>query len=258
MFDLHNKVALITGASGGIGSEIAKVFAQNGANIVVNDINEEKGLKFADELKKMGSKAMFIKADVSNFKEVDAMTDRIIDEYGKIDILVNNAGINISFEKRTNIDQFSNEEWKKIMEVDLNGVYYCSKSTLKHMIKQRYGKIINICSVVSVVPLRQQCAFVAAKSGVAGLTKSTAIEVGEYGINVNGIVPGSILIEGMIGLVADGRKESIISHIPMNRQGTPADIPSAALYLASDEANYVTGNILVVDGGWSCGYNLKW
>lgn len=194
--DLENKVALITGASGGIGRGIALMFAKNGADIVISDISEEKGLKVADEIRAIGRKAIVVKTNVGDQAEVDAMVNRVTDEFGIIDILVNNAGINvINIEERVPIHEFKDENWKKILNVDLDGVYYCSKAVLKGMVKSNSGKIINISSVVGIVPLRMQCAFAAAKAGVVNLTKAMALEMAPYGINVNAIAPGSIAVD---------------------------------------------------------------
>ena len=258
--NLENKVAIITGAGGGIGSELARMFALNGATVVVNDINEENGKKVAEEIQTTGGIATFIKANVGDALETRAMVEKVVAEYGKIDILINNAGINIGMKERGPIHEFPDEMWKKILNVDLDGVYYCSKAALKYMTQSRYGKIINIGSIVGAVPLRNQCAFAAAKAGVIQLTKAMAIELAPFGINVNVILPGSTNIPGMMesGMYADGRYESIMSHIPLKRPGTPKDIGYGALYLASDAASYVTGSVLVIDGGWTCGFARDW
>ena len=257
--DLSNRVAIITGAAGGIGHVMALMFARNGADIAVNDINEEKGIRLVEEIKAIGKRAIFIKANVGDAKEAEVMADRVVEEFGKIDILVNNAGINVDLKNRAPIHLFKNENWKRIINVDLDGVYYCSKAVLKDMIKNGYGKIINIGSVVGLIPLRNQCAFAAAKAGVINLTKAMAIELAPLGINTNVILPGSMdTVKTRKGLYADGRFESIMSHIPFKRPGKPEDIGNAALYLASDASNYVTGNVLVVDGGWTCGFARDW
>jgi NAD(P)-dependent dehydrogenase (short-subunit alcohol dehydrogenase family) len=258
--DLENKVAIITGAAGGIGSGMARMFAQNGAAIVVADINEAGGRKVVEELNAAGGRAIFIKADVGSREEAQAMAERTVDEFGKIDILVNNAGINIGMKDRGPVHEFPDEMWEKIIQVDLDGVYYCSKAALKNMIANRYGKIINISSIAGAVPLRNQCAFTAAKAGVIQLTRAMAIELAPYGINVNAILPGSINIPAMTesGMYTDGRYESIMAHIPFKRPGTPQDIGYGALYLASDAASYVTGSGLVIDGGWTCGFARDW
>jgi 3-oxoacyl-[acyl-carrier protein] reductase len=259
--DLENKVAIITGAAGGIGRGMALMFAKNGASVVVNDLNAEKGAKVVDEIQALGGKAVFIQANVGEMQEAQALADTTIEKFGKIDILINNAGINIGMKERGPIHEFPDEMWKKIINVDLDGVYYCSKAVLKTMTQNHYGKIINIGSIAGAVPLRNQCAFTAAKGGVIQLTKAMAIELATFGINVNAILPGSIDIPVMNtsgGMYADGRYESIMSHIPMKRAGSPEDIGYGALYLASEAASYVTGSILVIDGGWTCGFARDW
>ncbi len=258
--DLNNKVVIITGATSGIGRETAFIFAENGATVVINGIDVEGGYKVVEEIRASGGKAIFFKADVGNVNEVRALADKTIEEFGKVDILINNAGINVGLKERGPIHEFPDEMWRKILNVDLDGVYYCSKAVLPNMIKNGYGKIINISSIVGVVPLRNQCAFAAAKAGVIHLTKAMAIELASFGINVNVICPGSIQGPIMIesGMYAENRFESIMSHIPLKRPGTPQDIGYAALYLASDQANYVTGAVQVVDGGWTSGFARDW
>ncbi|MCX6219494.1 MAG: SDR family NAD(P)-dependent oxidoreductase [Bacteroidia bacterium] len=259
--DLKNKVVIITGATSGIGRGMAFIFADNGATVVINGIDEEGGNKVVEEIRSAGGKAIFIKANVGDANEAQALADKTIEEFGKIDILINNAGINIGLKDRGPIHEFPDDMWKKIINVDLDGVYYCSKAVLQSMTKNGYGKIINISSIVGVVPLRNQCAFAAAKAGVIQLTKAMAIELAPFGINVNVICPGSIQIPSMMesgGMYSDNRFESIMSHIPMKRPGTPQDIGYAALYLASDQANYVTGAVHIVDGGWTCGFGRDW
>ena len=257
--DLGNKVAIITGATSGIGRATALIFAENGAAVVVDGIDEEGGNIVVEEIRSAGGRAIFFKADVGIADEARALAAKAIEEFGKIDILVNNAGVNISMEERGPIHEFPDAMWEKIMNVDLDGIYFCSKAVLQSMTKNGYGKIINISSIVGVVPLRNQCAFAAAKAGVIHLTKAMAIELASFGITVNVICPGSIQIpKVMDSLYADGRYESILSHIPMKRPGTPLDIANAALYLASDEAGYVTGAVHVVDGGWTCGFARDW
>lgn len=258
--DLSNKVAIITGSTSGIGKSMATMFAKNGANIVVNGRNKEKGLAVVEEIEAIGQKAIFIKTDVGNVEEVRVMVDKAVKAFGKIDILINNAGINVDMKERVPIHLFSDQKWKEIINTDLDGVYYCSKASLKHMTKNGYGKIINVSSIVGLVPMRNQCAFAAAKAGVINLTKAMAIELASFGINVNAILPGSTDIgERMTkGLYSDNRFESIMSHIPFKRPGKPEDMANAALYLASDASDYVTGNILVVDGGWTCGFARDW
>jgi 3-oxoacyl-[acyl-carrier protein] reductase len=258
--DLKGKVAIITGATAGIGRGIALLFAENGATVVVNGTNEERGSQAVDEIRSAGGAAIFFKANVGDPVETRALADKTVKEFGKIDILINNAGVNIDVKDRGPIHEFPDSMWRKILNVDLDGVYYCSKAVLNNMTSNGYGKIINISSIVGAVPLRNQCAFAAAKAGVIHLTKAMAIELASFGVNVNVICPGSIQIPRMIeaGMYSDNRFESIMSHIPMKRPGTPQDIGYAALYLASDEANYVTGAVHIVDGGWTCGFARDW
>jgi len=258
--DLENKVVIITGATAGIGRGMALMFAKNGAAVVVNGNNEERGNQVVAEIRANGGKAIFIKADVSSREQTEKMAEKTLEEFGRIDILINNAGINIDVKDRGPIHEFPDEMWRKIQSVDLDGVYYCSKAVLKYMTERKYGKIINIGSIVGAVPLRNQCAFAAAKAAVNNLTKAMAIELAQFGINVNAILPGSIQIPRMTeaGMYNDGRFESIMSHIPFKKPGTPEDIGNGALYLASDDAGYVTGNILVIDGGWTCGFARDW
>jgi 3-oxoacyl-[acyl-carrier protein] reductase len=255
--DLKDRVAIITGSTSGIGRGIALIFAENGASVVVNSISEEGADEVVEEIRSKGGNAIFVRADVGDVHETKAMADKVVEELGKIDILINNAGINIDMKERGPIHEFPDVMWGKILNVDLDSVYYCSKAVLQNMTKNGYGKIINIGSMTAIEPLRNQCAFVAAKAGVIQLTKAMAIELASFGINVNAICPGSIQIPIMTkgGMYNDGRFESIMSHIPMHRPGTPEDIGYAALYLASDQANYVTGAVHIVDGGWYAGFS---
>ena len=254
--DLSGRVALVTGAGGAIGSEIARVLAQNGADIVVNDIHEDTGLAVAQEIEETGRKALFIKADVGDKRQTQDMAAKIQDVFGGLDILVNNAGINVGPDERHPIHEFNDEKWHDIINTDLHGIYYCSKPLIKTISKGEHGRIINIGSIVGVVPLRLQSAFAAAKAGVLHLTKAMALELAPLNINVNAIAPGSIMTEGTKALFYGDKKraEAIISHIPLGRPGTPREIANVALFLASDEASYVTGSVLVVDGGWTCGF----
>ena len=258
--NFKDKVVIITGATSGIGRGMALLFAENEATVVINGIDEEGGKRVVEEILATGGKAIFILADVGDADQAQAMADKTVEEFGKIDVLINNAGINIGMKDRRPIHEFPNDMWKKILNVDLDGVYYCSKAVLQNMTKNGYGKIINISSIVGVVPLRNQCAFAAAKAGVIHLTKAMAIELASFGVNVNVICPGSVQIPVMVesGMYADNRYESIMSHIPMKRPGTPLDIANAALYLASDEAGYVTGAVHIVDGGWTSGFARDW
>ena len=253
--DLTGRVALVTGAGGAIGGEIVRIFAQNGADVVVNDIDEKSGRAVANEISETGKKALFISADVGDRDQCQAMAVEIRRSLGRLDILVNNAGINVGPDERHPIHEFSDERWHGIINTDLNGIYYCSKPLINMISEGGHGRIINIGSVVGVVPFRLQSAFAAAKAGVLHLTKAMALELAPLNINVNAIAPGSIMTEGTKALFYADKKraEAILSHIPLGRAGTPREVANAALFLASDEAGYVTGSVLVVDGGWTCG-----
>jgi len=258
--DLQEKVAIVTGSGRGIGQAIALGLAENGANVVINCFNRVyEGLEVARDIEKLGRKSLFAKADVSSSDQVGSMMKQVLDKFGRIDILVSNAGVNVGStgeEGRVPIQDFSEANWKRIIDVDLNGVFLCSKAAAQQMIKQRVGKIINISSVAGMVALRLQSAFVAAKAGVINLTRAMALELAPYNINVNAVVPGSIVTEGTKALFySDPEKtEKILSHIPLKRPGTPKDVANAVLFLASEDSAYITGSSVVVDGGWTAGY----
>ena len=255
--DLSGKVAVVTGAYGGIGEAICKKYVGAGAKVVLVGRNEEKGKAFEQQLKDMGAGALYIKGDVSSKESMQSMCDQTVREFGRIDILVNNAGVNVGPEDRKYIHEFSDEQWHRIINIDLNGVYYCSKPVIRQMIAQgEGGKILNVSSVVGQVPFRNQCAFAAAKAGVINLTKAMAIELADFDIQVNCICPGSTMIPGLRKLFYEDKKtaERMLSHIPMHRTAEPEEMAGAAVYLVSDEASYVTGEIMTIDGGWVAGY----
>jgi NAD(P)-dependent dehydrogenase (short-subunit alcohol dehydrogenase family) len=197
--------------------------------------------------------------DVTDRVQIDATVGRVFEECGHLDILVNNAGVN-TLKNRVPIDEFPREEWDRLLAVDLTGLYEVSQSCARIMRKQKSGRIINIASVVGLVPLRLQCAFVAAKAGVINLTKAMALELAPYGILVNGIAPGSTLTEGTRQLFygEEGKfKDSVqrmLAHIPLGRPAEAEEIAVAALFLAAPDNSYMSGHVLVVDGGWTAGY----
>lgn len=258
--DLQGRVALVTGAASGIGRSIALALADNGAVVAVNDVNE-KGEETCDAIRRHAGKAEFYPADVGDVDSVNSMVAAVERKTGPIDILVNNAGVNVAKERHP-IHEFLDSDWHRILRVDLDGVFYCSRVVSAEMVKRRRGAIINISSVLGLVPIRLQSAYAAAKAGMINLTRSHALEVGAYSVRVNGIAPGSILTDLTRPLFYNPESkqlaESLLSHIPLGRPGDPEDVANAALYLASDDAKYVTGHFLVVDGGWTAGFAREW
>ena len=241
---LKGKVALITGAAQGIGKSIALLLARNGADIVVSDINLEKAEETAKEIESMGPKAMAVKVDVGNFKDVEQMVEAILKEFGKIDILINNAGIT----RDKLILRMTEEDWDSVLNVNLKGTFNCMKAVTRHMAKQRSGKIVSIASVVGEMGNAGQANYSASKAGVIGLTKTIAREFAQRGINVNAIAPGYIETP-MTEVLSEKVKEELKRLIPMERLGKPEDVAEAALFLVSEESNYVTGQVLNVNGG---------
>ena len=253
--DLSGKVSLVTGAQRGIGQAIADRFAANGSIVYYTDV-DEAGAKAAAARSPNGRG---LRLDVTKTDEIATVVQRIVSECGRLDILVNNAGVN-TLANRVTIDQFPRWEWDRILAVDLTGVYEVSHAAAKAMREQRSGRIINIASIAGLVPLRLQCAFIAAKAGVVNLTRGMALELGPHGILVNGIAPGSTLTEGTKQLFyGDGASFSdsvrrMLDHVPLGRPGTVDEIAVAALFLADPENSYTNGHVLVVDGGWTAGY----
>ncbi len=256
--DLSGKVSLVTGAQRGIGQAIADRFAANGSTVYYTDI-DEAGAKAAAGRSPNGRG---LRLDVTRAEDIQDVIDKILAESGRLDIVVNNAGVN-TLANRVTVDQFPRWEWDRILAVDLTGVYEVSQAAAKAMRERKTGRIINIASIAGLVPLRLQCAFVAAKAGVVNLTRAMALELGPHGILVNGIAPGSTLTEGTRQLFyGEGGlfRESVqkmLDHVPLGRPGSVDEIAVAALFLADPENSYMNGHVLVVDGGWTAGYTRE-
>jgi 3-oxoacyl-[acyl-carrier protein] reductase len=257
--DLKDKVAVVTGSAGGIGKCIVQVYLENGAKVVVADVKDDEGQKTVTELSRLGE-CKYVHCDVSDRRSVEALVAETLKRFGRIDILVNNAGVNIHPKRRTTIDEFPEDEWHKILAVDLTGVFHCSQLVSREMIKRKSGRIINIGSVFGGVPARQQIAYVAAKAGVHNMTGGMAMELAPHGITVNAVAPGSTLTEGTRTLfygddaAQKAFRERMLSHVPLGKPGDGSDIANAVLFLSGEESRYITGHVLTVDGGWTCGY----
>jgi 3-oxoacyl-[acyl-carrier protein] reductase len=245
MINLEGKVCVVTGGSRGIGKSIAKKLASHKANIVINyTSNEESALKAKEEIEEYGVKSMIFKCDVSKSSEVEAMIESVVKEFGKVDILVNNAGIT----RDGLLMRMKEDDFDKVIDINLKGVFNCTKSVTKYMMKKRYGKIINISSVVGIIGNPGQANYCASKAGVIGLTKSSARELASRNINVNAIAPGFIDTD-MTSVLNEDLKESMLKNIPQNRFGEPEDVANLVLFLASDMSSYITGQVINVDGG---------
>lgn len=245
---LEGKIVLVTGAGQAIGREIALAFAKEGGSIAINDIDEKKALKVAQEIQDMAHTAVAVRADVSQKQEVVDMVNQVLAAMNRIDILVNNAGalvVKSTFE-------LEEEEWDHVIKVNLKGTFLCSQAVGKVMMKQGGGKIINLASILGKTGLPMRAAYAASKGGVVQLTKALALEWGPYHINVNALAPGPVITPMTKSLLEREEVHSMfMNRIALNRFGTMSDVAKAALFLASDNSEYITGHILSVDGGYS-------
>ena len=249
LFDLHGKTALITGGNGGIGLGIAKGFAQSGANVAIAGRNTVKTEKVVANLSEQNTSAIGIEVDVADEKSVDNMITNTLENFGQIDILVNNAGIGI----RNLPHEYNLEDWNKVIDINLTGAFLCSKAVYPNMKTRGSGKIINIGSMTSIFGLDWAVAYASSKGGIVQLTKTLAVSWAKDGIQANSILPGWIhtdLTQGIKDNYKD-RYDHILSRIPENRWGEPADLSGTAIFLASDASNYVTGVSIPVDGGYT-------
>jgi 3-oxoacyl-[acyl-carrier protein] reductase len=241
----EGKNALVTGASRGIGREIALELARQGANVAVNYAGSEKMANdVVAEIKSLGRKAIAVQADVADGDSVSTMMKQVVEQFGTIDILVNNAGIT-----RDNLlMRMKEEDWDAVIDTNLKGVFLCTKAVTRQMMKQRSGRIINISSIVGVGGNAGQANYVAAKAGVIGLTKTTAKELASRGITVNAVAPGFITTD-MTDQLNEDVKAEMLKQIPLARLGEPQDIAKVVVFLASEDSRYMTGQTLHVDGG---------
>lgn len=245
MFDLKGKVALVTGAGHGIGKEIAMSLARTGAEVIVTDVADSV-FEAAKEIEALNVKAYAIKCDVSNLQQVETTKAQVRQKFDKIDVLVNNAGI---YPQKPFLEM-SEEDWSKVIHINLYGVFHCTKAFLPIMVERKYGKIVNLASIAgAVVGFTNLVHYSASKAAIAGFTKSLALEVAQFGINVNAVAPGPIDVGGIEA--NEAMYKQIIKTIPIGRMGKPKDIANLIVFLSSDQASFITGQTIVSDGGYT-------
>lgn len=241
---LVGKVAIVTGAAQGIGRAIAETLARDGADIVVADLDPGRSQEAVVAIQQLGGRALNVKVNVADFNDVKAMADHVMKEWGKIDILVNNAGIT----RDGLLLRMKEEDWNLVLQVNLNGTFHCTKAVLQPMTKARYGRIVNIASIVGAMGNVGQANYAASKAAVMGFTKTVAREYASRNVTVNAVAPGFIDTAMTQGLPPEV-KETLQKQIPLGRLGQPGDIAAAVRFLVSEEASYITGHILHVNGG---------
>jgi len=244
MGELDGKVAIVTGAGQGIGEAIALKLAQAGADVVVCDINEETAKGVAEKIRSFGRRSMIALVDVADAQQVNNMVEQVLEEFGRIDILVNNAGIT----RDTIIVRMKDEDWQKVLDINLKGAFNCIRAVARTMMRQRSGKIVNIASIIGQIGNVGQANYAASKAGLIGLTKSAARELASRGINVNAVAPGYITTS-MTQRLPEDIRQRMLEDIPLGRFGEVDDVADVVLFLVSDAARYITGQVIRVDGG---------
>jgi len=241
---LNGKVAVVTGAAQGIGKTITLLLAEKGASLVLCDINLEAAEETAREIEERGGKCLVLKSDVSNFQDAEKIIKQAVERFGSIDILINNAGIT----KDNVLLRMKEEQWDQVMAVNLKGTFNFTKASIKVMLRKRSGRIVNIASITGMMGNAGQANYSASKAGVIGFTKAVAREYADRGITVNAVAPGFIAT-AMTDAIPEKEKEELIKQIPMKKLGTPEDVANAVYFLVSDEARYITGHVIGVNGG---------
>ena len=241
---LEGRVAFVTGAAQGIGRSITLTLAEDGADLALGDLNLEKLEAVAREVEALGRKALALHLDVSSPDSVQAAVTKVLETWGKIDILVNNAGIT----KDNLILRMKRQDWDAVLSVNLSGAFYCTQAVLPGMVKQRYGRIVSIASVVAQAGNPGQANYISSKAGIIGLTKAAAAEVGSRNITVNAVAPGFI-VSAMTEKLPEAVRERMLAMVPLGRMGTDRDVAAGVRFLVSEEAGYITGHVLNINGG---------
>lgn len=249
LFDLRNKIALVTGSGRGLGAAMARGLAEYGASVVVADIDLEAAGSVAEDIKANQGTALAVQVDVTDAESVQTMADKIVGAFGKIDILVNNAGIN----RRNPCVQMSEQDWDSVINVNLKGTFLCTRAVGKVMLEQKHGKVINIASLLSTVAQPDRSPYAASKGGVVQFTKVLALEWAKSNISVNAIGPGYFMTELNTALMDNKEMyDELTSRIPMGRWAQPEELIGALVFLSSDASDYITGQVVYVDGGYLC------
>ncbi len=244
MKKLENKIAIITGGADGLGKAGAQLMAQQGAKVVIWDLNEEKGAETVQQIVENGGEAVFAKVNTADMQQVEQAVTNVITQFGRIDILVNNAGIT----RDSTLMKMTRDQWDQVIDVNLTGVFNCTKCVAPHMVANKFGRIINTSSVVALYGNFGQTNYVATKAGLIGMTKTWARELGRKGINVNAVAPGFIATE-MVMKMPENVLEAMQAKVPLQRLGKPEEIAAIYLFLASDDSSYVNGTVISADGG---------